>query len=492
MNAMFQRCRISSWIASMAVACFIAALAAVGGCWRPGGATQPRVSGSGSTIRAQPFTAERERSDTFTTGDSPTVTLDLFSGPITVKPSGEAGVKVKVIQRAGGETQTEADENLKHIDLDVQQDDRKIKVTSRRNNKDDRDFVGFLETAAELDVPPGSVLDLRTGFGAASVSSVGASVDIHTASGPITIQGGAGKLNLASEFGDVSVDGEYANVEIRTQNGQVTVAGAKGPVDVSSGFGALTIHSAAGKVHAKSTNGAIKVTGGPGPMELASDFGDIEVSADAAPVTAKTSNGKITLTGGDEKADLRTDFGAIEVRQTRGAVTAHSTNGAIQVHGGQGPFDVSSDFGDITVEAEGAPVVARTSNGKIVLMGGKGRIEAHSEFGAIDLAAEQATVTAHSTNGPIQFSGTLLDGEHSITASFGDITLSLPADARFRIDAKSDFGSVKCGFDVSRSNSSTDSHLIGEVGKDPPATLKITTSNGAIEIQRTNGARARK
>ncbi|HEV3021272.1 MAG TPA: DUF4097 family beta strand repeat-containing protein [Pirellulales bacterium] len=447
-----------------------------------------RVSGSGATVRAQPFTAERERSETFTTGDSPTVKLDLFSGPITVKPSGEAGVKVKVIERAGGETQAEAEENLKLIDLDVQQDDGKIKVTSRRNQQD---FIGLLETAAELEVPPGSVLDLRTGFGAANVSTVGASVTIHAASGPITIQGGVGELNLASEFGDVTVDGEHAKVEIRTANGQVSVAGAKGPVNVSSGFGAITIRSAAGKVHAKTTNGAIKVAGGPGPMELTSDFGDIEVSADAAPVTAKTGNGKITLTGGDEKADLRTDFGAIEVRQTRGAVTAHSTNGAIQVLGGEGPFDVSSNFGDIKVEAAGAPVVARTSNGNIVLKGGKGRVEAHSEFGAIELAAEQASVTAHSTNGPIHFSGTLLDGMHSLTASFGDITLSLPADARFRIDAKTDFGSVKCGFDVSRSDSSTESHLIGEVGKDPPATLKIVTSNGAIEVKRANDTRGR-
>jgi DUF4097 and DUF4098 domain-containing protein YvlB len=481
MNAMIRTCRVSPRTASIYIVTLAATIAAAPSCSRPTGANL-RIAGAGATVRVeQPFTAEQERTDTFTTGDSPIVTLDLFSGPITVKPAGEAGVTLTVTKRAGGDTQAEADENLKLIDLEVRQEDGKVAVTSRRNSE--TEFMGFLETAAELEAPPGAVLELSTSFGAVSISSVGASVAVRSANGPIAVHGGTGELNLTSSFGDVSVDGEHAQVEIRTENGQIILAGAKGNVHVSSGFGAIQVLRAAGKIQANTSNGAIKVSGGGGPMELTSSFGDIDVSADDAPVTAKTSNGKITLTGGVEQADLRTDFGPIDVRRTRGRVTAHSSNGAIKVVGGEGPFDVSTDFGDITVGADGAEVVARTMNGKISLTGGKGRLDARSQFGAVDLAASDATVTAHTSNGPIHFAGTLLDGEHQLSSDFGDIAVSLPADSRFRIDAKTDFGRVNCAFDLNQIESS-DSHLVGEVGDSARAKLKITTSNGSIEVKR--------
>jgi len=473
------RCLVLSRMTATAVALSMVAVGALTGCSPQNGATAP----SFTTVRTstQPFKAEQDQSDSFTTGISPVVTVDLFSGPIIVKPSGEVGVKVSLTKRAGGETQAEAEENLKYIDLEVQQDADKVNVTARQN---DDDFTGFLEVATEMEVPPGTVLDLRNGFGPVTVSSVGDTVTIHASNGPITVEQGVGELNLTSAFGNVSVDGEHTKVKVKVGNGQVTVVGAKGPVDVGSDYGAIEIRSAAGVVNVTGINGAIKIAGGPGPMELTTAFGDIEISADHAPVTAKTANGKITLTGGDGGVNLQTDFGDIDVQKTAGAVRAHTTNGAVRVVDGKGPFDVSSEFGDITVDAMGAPITARTSNGKIVLRGGKGKIDARSNFGAVDLAAEQATVTAHSTNGSVGFTGTLLEGEHSFGTAFGDITLSLPADARFRLDAQTDFGRVTSGFEISRSESSTESHLIGTVGKDALASVKVRNSNGNIDVKR--------
>jgi DUF4097 and DUF4098 domain-containing protein YvlB len=134
--------------------------------------------------------------------------------------------------------------------------------------------------------------------------------------------------------------------------------------------------------------------------------------------------------------------------------------------------------------AAGAPVTARTSNGKISLKGGKGRIAARSEFGALELAAVQATVTAHSGNGQIHFSGSLENGDHTFSSNFGDVVLTLPADSQFRIDARTEFGSVNCAFDLTRSESSTDSHLLGDVGKGPGVNITIKTDNGSVEVKR--------
>jgi hypothetical protein len=117
------RCWVLSRRTVTIVVLSIVAVEAITGC-------SPKISAtarSPATITitntvTQPFTAEQDRSDSFTTGISPFVTVDLCSGPIIVKPSSEVGVKVSLVKRAGGETQAEAEENLQYIDVEVQQD----------------------------------------------------------------------------------------------------------------------------------------------------------------------------------------------------------------------------------------------------------------------------------------------------------------------------------------------------------------------------------
>ena len=164
--------------------------------------------------------------------------------------------------------------------------------------------------------------------------------------------------------------------------------------------------------------------------------------------------------------DLRTSNGKIAATGKTGDVTASSSNGPINITGSQGKLQLS------------------TSNGKISVAGGAGKMELKTSNGAIDVKSEQAVVTADSSNGAISFNGSLADAEHSFRTHNGKIALTLPADARFRLEAETRNGQIKSEFTVDKTEKTRKNRLYGKVGAKPAATIKVQTSNGGIEIRR--------
>ncbi|HJZ94554.1 MAG TPA: sigma-70 family RNA polymerase sigma factor [Gemmataceae bacterium] len=164
--------------------------------------------------------------------------------------------------------------------------------------------------------------------------------------------------------------------------------------------------------------------------------------------------------------DLRTDNGGVQVTGGTGNVAVQTANGSIQVKDGKGPMRLT------------------TRNGSIAASGATGRVELSTSNGRIDLQAEKAVVTAHTSNGEVRFSGSLADGKHSLTTSNGRLQLTLPAGARFRVDATTSLGAIENDFGEGASARVGGVHLQTTVGDDPKATIMLKTSNGGIEIRK--------
>lgn len=160
----------------------------------------------------------------------------------------------------------------------------------------------------------------------------------------------------------------------------------------------------------------------------------------------KTSNGKINVAGPTKDVVAQSSNGGIQVKGAKGTVNLNTSNGSIQVNGGSGKLDLKTSNGSITVDSSRAEIDASTSNGSI------------------------------------QFSGELADGDHTFHSSNGRITLNLPSNAQFRIDAKTSNAPIKTDFDIDSSKGSSKRHLKGQVGDKPKASLKLHTSNGSIQI----------
>ena len=134
--------------------------------------------------------------------------------------------------------------------------------------------------------------------------------------------------------------------------------------------------------------------------------GDIHVT-DVLAIQAKTMNGDINIAGVKGKAEADTLSGNISLTNSNGSAKLHSVGGNVEASG-VGPaaagdaLNAASVGGDVTIEKSG-----------------------------------YATVTAGSVGGNLNLSGPLSrDARYELNTISGDIHLTLPADASFRLDAK--------------------------------------------------------
>lgn len=132
----------------------------------------------------------------------------------------------------------------------------------------------------------------------------------------------------------------------------------------------------------------------------------------------------------------------------------------------------------------GERMAISTSNGNIMVGGG--------EYNSIDLNTSNGNIIAtylatdavlESSNGNIDINTTQTSGSLRVKASNGDITVKVPENAGFSIDATASNGRIRPGM---RMNLTTamDNHISGETAEHPAGnfSMSLRTSNGGINI----------
>jgi RNA polymerase sigma factor (sigma-70 family) len=175
---------------------------------------------------------------------------------------------------------------------------------------------------------------------------------------------------------------------------------------------------------------------------------------------------------------------AVEVEVPPGArLDLRSSNGKVTVAGATGEVVAATSNGGVEVKGSKGALRLKTSNGGIRVEGGSGTLDLHTNNGRIDVKATKAKVTAQTSNGSVRFAGSLADGEHSFQTSNGGLTLTLPADSRFRLDAQTSNGRATCRFPHKPTQGKVKTRLRATVGEDPAVSLKLRASNGSIEVR---------
>lgn len=253
---------------------------------------------------------------------------------------------------------------------------------------------------------------------------------------------------------------------------------------------------------------------GPQVKATATEQRSFEVSA-APVVIVETFNGPIKATVGTEgkveasikrigsgttmeaaEADLKNvhveftqDGATVRIVATRSGSPAFSSSAAeveIKVPA-QATLSLTTSNGELHSEGIQGPITARSSNGEIEVRGARGKLDLHTSNGAIDIAATEAAVSAQTRNGEVRFAGSLAQGKHGLTTNNGGITVRLPVNAAFRVEARTSNGTVTSGFPELRGESgkAARNHLAGHVGNasSPEVELKLETSNGNVAVE---------
>jgi hypothetical protein len=218
-------------------------------------------------------------------------------------------------------------------------------------------------------------------------------------------------LTVCSVSGDIKVTGWDRN-QVRARSRDANEIEFKRPVGVADANLAKEITVIiGGEMHARAgsclLNGNIELDVPRGAsVQLRTQNGDISVN-DVGTVSARAQSGNVELDGIKQAAEATTIGGRVSLRNSKGSARLHSVGGDVEVRRA-GPaknvdtLEASSVDGDITIEQ-----------------------------------ASYRDLKATTVNGRLSLSGPLTAGGHYLLKTIsGSVSLALPADSSFNLDAK--------------------------------------------------------
>jgi DUF4097 and DUF4098 domain-containing protein YvlB len=199
--------------------------------------------------------------------------------------------------------------------------------------------------------------------------------------------------------------------------------------------------------------------------QLKTSGGSIAVNGLTGEVKAGTSGGGLKFTRLHGPLDGGTSGGSIRIDDCEGTLKVKTSGGKIEVSGGSGSLDSQTSGGSIKVKEFRGPVQAKTSGGGVAIENAVGNLEGSTSGGSIS-----ATFASPPEEVTLKTSG-------------GGITLRVPAESAFDLDASTSGGSVKSELPVATDNKPVRGHLKGPVnGGGKPVVLR--TSGGSIRVQK--------
>jgi DUF4097 and DUF4098 domain-containing protein YvlB len=363
------------------------------------------------------------------------------SGSVTITGADVATVQLKVVKTAYDSSQARADQEVKSIKYTVEQTGDKIilkyELPDSMNFNNKVNTVDFFVT-----VPTATSVDIDSNFGEVSVTDI------------------TGNAVIVNDFGNVTVEKLEGALSVSNNSGEVTatsITADSQDIDLQSDFGSIRLRNASGKdvtLDSNSGNVTLQEVQATGDINTNTDFGNTSFeNGSGDSVTLETNSGSVSLV-------------KVRVRQE---------------------IKVQDDFGEIELDQVSASSYdLHTNSGSITVSGVEGKLKAYTDFGSIKIEkAHDVTLDLKTNSGSVEFSGSLGAGPHIVQSEFGEIILTLPADAKLDVDLSTDFGHINSDLPITvtlngTSNSDGD-QIVGSIngGGDQ---FTAQTNSGSVTI----------
>lgn len=237
-------------------------------------------------------------------------------------------------------------------------------------------------------------------------------------------------VSIISRRGDVNLVGRNGNVEVSTQRGDTSVQDVTGGVKVSQQKGSVKVEQITGDVHVDGKVNEVSVSDVKGTVQLDGEFQE----------SVKLERIEKTVTFRSSRTDM--EFSRID-----------------------GSLDLDSD--ELHAEELAGPLHLNTRSKNVRLDGVSGDVRLQDDNGAVEVAMRTA-------------------GNVQIDNRSGDIQLSLPEKAGFRVDARTRDGEIQSDFpELKINNDEHEAKATGSIGNGASHVV-LNNEHDNIEIRKAN------
>ena len=247
---------------------------------------------------------ERTVEKTFTVQPGGTLKVQTAGGNISVEPGAGETVKVVAKEKIRADSDAEADELLKDLDLTIEQQGNDVTAIAKYQRKLGSWFGSMpVQVDFIVTVPSRYNTDLKTSGGNITVGDLAGQMLAKTSGGNVKLGNIDGTVDAGTSGGDVSLGSCTGDTKLRTSGGNVRAEKIVGKADLGTSGGDITVklvenvlsaHTSGGNVEA-GIGGALK-----DDCSLGTSGGDVRVTVDksaAFQLDAATSGGSVRADG---------------------------------------------------------------------------------------------------------------------------------------------------------------------------------------------------
>lgn len=249
---------------------------------------------------------ERVVEKKFTVAGPGTLRVETHGGGIRVSPGAEGAVRVVARQKIKADTDAEADELLKKLELTFDQSGNDVRAVAKYERRPNGFSFGSwppVQVEFEIEVPASFATQLNTSGGAIAVGNLSGKAELRTSGGAIKLGRMGGPVDARTSGGAISLDEAKGPVELKTSGGNISVGRVAGAADLATSGGSIKIESAASSLRAHTSGGSIRAhLAGPlkDDSSLTTSGGSVNVTVDKAAafqLDASTSGGGVDAAG---------------------------------------------------------------------------------------------------------------------------------------------------------------------------------------------------
>jgi hypothetical protein len=182
-----------------------------------------------------------------------------------------------------------------------------------------------------LEVPEGLTIDLHLASGGLTVRNFRGTLLARVQNGTVSVEQSEGRFRVVLPTGRVDFERVRGEIDILTSNGSVAARQTQGGLQTVSMGGAMEFEDIDGPIVARTTNGSIQASDLRGTARLSTRTGEVHVSGTCGPLTVRTQGGDVSLDGSVvAHTTLETHKGSLYLK-----LGAH-TNAHIEARVGQG------------------------------------------------------------------------------------------------------------------------------------------------------------
>ena len=249
---------------------------------------------------------ERVVEKTFNVSGAGTLRLETQGGVLRVSPANDGQVKITAREKIRANTDAEADELLKKLELTFDQTGNDVTATAKYESRSIGIHFGSwppVNVDFIVTVPANFATNLHTSGGDITVGDLGGKVYARTSGGGIKLGKIGAEIDVHTSGGGIMVDETGGPARIETSGGNIAVNRVAGAADLSTSGGGIRVDSVQGRLQAHTSGGSISA-GIVGRLQddcsLSTSGGGVRVTVDktaAFKLDASTSGGGVDAEG---------------------------------------------------------------------------------------------------------------------------------------------------------------------------------------------------